>query len=688
VLGRIWIGVASGALAGSLVGLGEALYVLGGADTGEYVAFVYGAVLYGIIGMAMGGGIGVGLAILGKIWKGLSHELAWALAFVGVITPLGLVIARYVVNKAVFQEGGVPTTWMLGMLVAFGLNALLDLWLVPVFLKRTPLKVLLGVKGGIASWLALVALAAIFSFAPGSAGADGEMAPAKGISEALSDKPDVVLVVVDTLRADHLGTYGNDQGLTPALDDFADDAVVFEQYITHASWTRASFASLYTSMLPSCHNCILKVEQLPDDVETLAEAMNAHGYVTGGLPNNINVTRSFNFQQGFDYFSYQSPSYIAGATESAAQLSMYNVVRKLRDKVAGDARRVEDYYQPAETVLGVARNFISANQTVQNRSMLVVHLMEPHDPYFAHPYDGSAVGRAWHPNPDPSEADSLRSLYRGEVQHLDQQLGEFLGWMKEQGLYDDTLIVLTADHGEEFHEHGGWWHGITLYEEQVHVPLIMKLPKGELAGSRVPWQVRQMDVTPTIAELTGAPASGLWQGRSLFGDDERAALAALAAPPPPPVEDDSEDEAGEGTDDANAVEDAEGADAVEEVAAPAGPDLEALARLMVSEQNFEGNDLGAVRKGTWKYIRANEGNPRGLDVDELYDLSVDPHEQNNLAGREGAAQAELSRILRETIEATQEGGCVDKQETEISCEECEKLLMLGYMSDCTDACGG
>lgn len=682
VLMRIWNGVAGGMVAGSLVGLGEALYILSGADTGEYVALVYAAVLYGLIGAGMGFAGGIGIALLGLVYKELDDALAWCLGFVGVLTPLGLVIARYVVNKAVYAEQGVPGSTMGLILGAFVLNALLDLWLLTVFLRRTPLKFLVKPTGGVAGWLSIVLLATIFSFAPGAGGGEG-MAPDRGAGPELEGKPDVVLVVVDTLRSDYLGTYGNPDGLTPNLDDFAEDSVVFEQFITQASWTRASFASLYTSMLPSSHNCVLKAEQLPDDVETLAEQHQAHGYVTGGMPNNINVTKSFNFQQGFDWFEYQSPSYIAGATESAAQLSMYNVLRKVRDKAVGDSRRVEDYYQPAETVLGNARGFVQANREKGNRYMLVVHLMEPHDPYFRHPYDGYAVGRAWHPSPDPSEADDLRALYRGEVRHMDAELGEFFSWMKEQGAWDDTMILLTADHGEEFYEHEGWWHGITLYDEQIHVPLVVKLPGQELAGSRVPWQVRQIDVTPTIAGFTGAPRSSLWQGSELLGEAEREALAALAAAEAAPEEGappEGEEAAAEG-------EEAPEGEEAEEAAAPAAPDLAALERVAVSEQNFEGNDLGAVRKGGWKFIRANEGNPRGLEVAELYDLEADPEEQVNLAAQEGPRQAEMSELLRDTVEAASAGG-VEKQETDISCEECEKLMMLGYMSDCSEPCGG
>ena len=467
MLRRVWLGVSGGLLGGALVGIGEALVILSGANTGEYQALIYATVLYGCIGVAMGVGVGVGLAVLGKMWKKLSDPMAWSLGFLGVFVPLGLVIARYVVNKVVYAEQGVPMTGNVALLGAFALCALLVLWLGPIFLTRTPLRVLVNPKGTGAAYGGIAVLAAIFSFAPSGVDPDGVLAPDSPASDAPGGAPDAVLIVIDTLRADVLGAYGDAGGLSPNIDKLASDGVLFEQYVTQASWTRASFASLYSSMLPSGHKCILKAEALPDDVITMAEVMSAHGYATGGLPNNINVTRSFNFQQGFDYFSYQAPSYIAGAAESSAQLSMYNVLRKVRDKLTAGSYSVTDYYQPAEVVLKNAQGFIEANRKKDNRYFLVVHLMEPHDPYFSHPYDGNAVGRAWRPNPDPSEADALKELYRGEVKWVDQELGKFFDWMRTQDAYDETLIMVTADHGEEFQEHGGWWHGITLYSERL-----------------------------------------------------------------------------------------------------------------------------------------------------------------------------------------------------------------------------
>jgi arylsulfatase A-like enzyme len=672
LLRRVWLGISGGLLGGTLVGIGEALVILSGASTGEYQALVYATVLYACIGVAMGIGVGIGLAVLGMIFKKLSDPRAWALGFLGVFVPLGLVIARYVVNKVVYAEQGVPMTGNLAILGAFGLVALLTIWLVPIVLTKTPLRMLAEPRGTVAAYSGIAILAAIFSFAPSGEDPDGVLAPEKPASDAPGGAPDAVLVVIDTLRADVLGAYGDEGGLSPNIDMLASEGVLFEEYITQASWTRASFASLYSSMLPSGHKCILKAENLPEEVITLAEVMDAHGYATGGLPNNINVTRSFNFQQGFDYFSYQAPSYIAGAAESSSQLSMYNVLRKVRDKLTAGSYTVTDYYQPAEVVLANARGFIEANRTKDNRYFLVVHLMEPHDPYFTHPYDGNAVGRAWNPNPDPSEAPRLKELYRNEVKWVDQELGKFFDWMRTEGAWDDTLVVVTADHGEEFQEHGGWWHGITLYDEQIHVPLIMKPPGKEMAGARVPWQVREIDVAPTIGTFAKAELPPTWQGKDIFDSDAVGTIDRLLNPPPPPV--------------AEGAEDAEDAAVVD-----SGPVVtpETLARVAVAEQNFEGNEIQAIRMEGCKYIEANEDNPRGLPTTALFDLSGDRTEQKNLAG--GAVKrcdpASLQAEMKDTI-ATAADNDVSSDEGEMSCADCERLMALGYMSDCSDPCGG
>jgi arylsulfatase A-like enzyme len=557
----------------------------------------------------------------------------------------------------------------------YGTIGLVGLWLGKILLTRTPLKVLLLPKGTVAAYGLLCLLAAVFSISPQD-GRAGQLAPDREQAPGLKHRPNVLLIMVDTLRADYLGSYGAPANVSPQLDALAKDGVVFENGFASASWTRASTASLFTGMVPSSHSCDVKVAMLPDDVTTVAEVLQGQGYVTAGLPNNINVTRSFNFQQGFDYFEYQAPEYIAGATESASQLSMYNVVRKVRDRLGDGRKRVEDYYQPADVVLGNAKTFIQANQ--DKRWFTWAHLMEPHDPYFERPFNGQGIGRAEMEFPPKELLDTIKDSYTKEITWMDTELGSFFAWMKAEGLYDQTTIIITSDHGEEFLEHGGWWHGTTLYDEQLHVPLIVKMPKQKWAGVRIPWQVRQLDIAATIAALAGAPVPAEWQADDLFEEDFDAVVEILEAakrPIPTPTQVEGE------------VVDTEDAAAPPPVLPSAAELTNKRSRIVLSEENFEGNVLSSVRADGYKYIRANLGNPRGVNPEELYNIEADRGEQNDLAGKEGATQTRLSKLLRTQLEQALRFK-VAAQQADISMEDCERMRALGYVEgDCADLVG-
>jgi len=673
---RIGLGMAGGVIAGAIVGLAEAMYILGGASTGEYGALVYATVLYGILGACGGAGIGGGVWVLSLIRLKLSDDRGYALSFLGILCGMGLVITRYVVNKAVYLEQGVPTKGMLIILAVFGVIGLIGLWIGRIMLTQTPLKILLTPRGSLAAYGGLLLLTAVFSFSPDQDARSGVLAPVRPADEALLERPNMLLIMVDTLRADHLGSYGFPGPISPRLDDLARDAVVFEKAFASASWTRASTASLFTSMTPSGHSCDVKVAMLPDDVQTIAEVLQEKGYVTGGLPNNINVTRSFNFQQGFDWFDYQAPAYIAGATESSSQLSMYNVVRKIRDRLTDGKKRVEDYYQPADVVLGNAQSFIEANKA--QRWFGFVHLMEPHDPYFERPFTGEGVGRAEMEHPPADLEPAIRKAYQQEITWMDTELGKFFAWMKAEGLYDNTTIVITSDHGEEFLEHGGWWHGTTLYDEQLHVPLIVKLAESKWAGTRVPWQVRQMDTAATLAVMAGGVVPMDWQGDDLFEEDFEGLAAIL----------NGQDTTGDT---------AEGADSEPELgdevdAMPPAPTKTELVdhreRVVLSEENFEGNVLSSIRSDGFKYIRANVGNPRGLSPEELYDVAADPGELKSLTGQNGRVQSTMSELLRDQLQAAMSVK-VEAQQAEITADDCERMRALGYIEgDCSELSEG
>jgi arylsulfatase A-like enzyme len=303
-------------------------------------------------------------------------------------------------------------------------------------------------------------------------------------------------------------------------------------------------------------------------------------------------------------------------------------------KLRGKNQYFSDFYQDSGVVN--ARAFDWLDRDAQDRFYLFLHYMDPHDPYFAHPYDGSAVARVAG-DPDPAEAARLRELYVGEIEYLDHNFGKLLAKLRGLGVYDDTLIVLTADHGEEFYEHGGWWHGLTLYDEQIHVPLLIKWPKGRaaLAPGSSGEIARLIDVAPTMLARAGAPIPDSMQG------------VDLATP---------------------YIERSE-------------KDREAYA-----EEDHEGNVLWSLRTRTMKLIEANEGNHRGLPTRELFDIGADPGEQDNLLDKGFEDTVEQLALHAELQRQAAEGNAVEGGgDVEMSLAECEQLRMLGYVEDCSAA---
>lgn len=679
-------GAAGGVLGGSSLGLIEAVYHLTTSGAPDMLGPFYAVVLYGLLGLPFGIGAGVALTVLEKFKPMGDNGESWAFT-VGMIAgwaPMALFILRYVANKEVYLEQGVPMKGNLLILGAVGAVALFDLVVFPKLLSG-PLAVLRQAKG-VGGLLVVMGLATFGMHLSGGV-ADVDWSHGRGTPEALAEKPNVVLIMVDTLRADYLGTYGKEGEISPNIDAYADDAVVFEQGFAHASWTRASGASLLSSRIPSSHNTAVKAARMPDEVVLWSEVLHDNGVTTGALVNNINLTATFNFDQGYDTFIYEAPAYPFGATEGVFALTMYKVVHKLNEKIGGKIgipKAVDTFYQPAVKVLADARAFMTGNK--DSRWALFVHLMEPHDPYFEHPnisgdgaaeYNGVGFARAEVEHPDPADAEYLKGVYVDEITFMDKELGAFFDWMKREGVYDNSVIILTADHGEEFFEHGGWWHGTTLYEEQIHVPLIVKLPGNELGGTRVPWQARSIDVAPTIAAALDLEPGEGWQGKDLISD-VRADLAEVEH---------REMTAQIQSESAEITAEITGAEPVEPEVDPCAGYGHPYERMVISEEDFEGNQIASIRTGGLKFIKANEGNPRGLQTIELYDMAADPGETTNLIEKDlplcdgEAASSKQRRLDKKLGEEIQNAmiGAVASDQAELSDDEIARLQALGYM---------
>ncbi|MFQ5477335.1 MAG: sulfatase [Candidatus Binatia bacterium] len=610
-------GLVGGFVGGALVGLAESLVIAFGATAEEYWVFVFAACSYGVVGAMLGCGWGafVGLPMVPRV---LGRNVTATAAGL-VVAALGAVVTRFRVVRDLFGES-LPLASASGLIVHGTL--LLGALLLFVFLRR--LLTAAGLKRG-ETRAGLIWAAG--SLAVGLAMALLANATVGGSDEGVekwtgsASGPNVVLVVADTLRADHIGPYGSDTVDTPALDALAADAVVFEHAIAQSSWTRPSIATILTSLYPASHQVMLKTDFLPDGVVTIAETMRDNGYLTAGFVTNINVAPSFNFHQGFEAYSYLAPDFFFGATDSGSKLSLYNGMRLVRERFLSRDKYVYHYYQDAETVNSAVLPWLGENK--DQPFFVLVHYMDPHDPYFELPYNGTAVARVETPHPDPGNTFRLHELYNSNVEYLDRFLGALFDDLRRNGVYENSVIAFTADHGEEFYEHGGWWHGTTLYEEQIRVPLIIKLPGRRGGGSRSAELARLLDVAPTLAAAAGITAPVSWQGRDLFGS----------------------------------------------VTAP---------ELVYLQEDHEGNVLEAVRGARWKLVTANDGNPRGLQPLELYDLRRDPGERENLASTEADR---VERLLGDLAALRRASGAsaVSGERGEIDEASKERLRALGYI---------
>ena len=638
----------------ALLGFSEGWWLLESTGTPDRLSLLYSVVLYGFIGAVIGFGAQVVCSIIGRFAKEKMNKLSsYTLSLAGFCSlfPVASFVGFYQIRKVVYAEKMPPLSVLL-MLEGAIIGICLLLLIPQVRSLWNPSK-------SLAAWGVLFLTGGgLWATQNTSQDAFTQKISRPSAPEGTSN---VLFLLVDTLRADHVGAYNEMDIYTPNMDMLAKEGLLFEQSYAQASWTRPSGMSIFTSRIPSGHGTQTKAAAAPEEAVLFTEVLHDAGVRTAGLANNINLTATFNLDQGYDAFLYTEPDYPLYGSESVFGLTLYKVLEKVLARLGSDSNRsVYSYYQPADTLFSHAKGFLKNNGS--NPWMLYLHLMEPHDPYFEHPilkggeqeYSGVAYGRKEHEHPDPSKTAEIKDLYKQEVEFLDRKLGEFFQYLKEQNLYENTWIVLVSDHGEEFHEHGGFWHGTTLYDEVLRVPLLIKTPVSGPKNLRVPWQVRGIDIAPTITAALNIAADSSWEGQNLLSE---AALLALKAP------------------------DQVGSDCVSSREHP-------LDRIVVAENNFEGNVLSSLRMRGFKYITANEDNNRNLKAEELYDITSDTVEQKNIAGQKNPIceqstedhQKLLKAVLGETINASLQTA-VNASGVELDEATIQKMKALGYMTD-------
>jgi arylsulfatase A-like enzyme len=313
-----------------------------------------------------------------------------------------------------------------------------------------------------------------------------------------------VVIVVDTLRRDHVGIHGYERDTTPSLDAFSEEAVVFENAVSTSPWTLPSFGSILTSRLPAYHGAAGSGDQfypLDSSVTTIQEALSRIGYATAAFTNSPFLNSQFGLDNGFDVYDHY-------------------------DGNNHDMRR-------ADEMTTIALDWIQAN--ADDKFFVLVHYFDPHLDYDPPPdfalafMPESALPKPFRVSPadlkmirsrrttlTQARMDTIIALYDAEILYTDSAIGRLLNGLREMDLFETTAIVITSDHGEEFWDHNGFEHGHTLYGELINVPLLLRLPDASGRRTRIEERVSLIDVAPTLLDYLGFESPSGFHGQSLL----------------------------------------------------------------------------------------------------------------------------------------------------------------------------
>ncbi|MDP8235256.1 MAG: sulfatase, partial [Candidatus Erginobacter occultus] len=319
-----------------------------------------------------------------------------------------------------------------------------------------------------------------------------------------AEKPEpvnVLLISIDSLRADHVGAYGYGRETTPEIDRLAQNAAIFENHVSTTSWTLPAHISLFTGQEISAHGVATDGFSLHPAVPTLAESLLAAGYRTAAFCSSPYMNPAFGFARGFDLYhniDTEKEDFVDTVLPSETE----------RDRVHRETT--------SPRIAELAENWLEENSS--EPFFLFLHFWDPHYDYDPPPphdrifnpgYGGDIDGRDYihndrvHPGMDPEDLERIIALYDGEIAFTDKHIGMVIEKLKELDLFDRTLIVITGDHGDEFFEHGNKGHRLTLYEEVIRVPLIIRIPEKVNRSGRVETTVGIIDIAPTILDRLG-----------------------------------------------------------------------------------------------------------------------------------------------------------------------------------------
>ncbi|MCP4404196.1 MAG: sulfatase [bacterium] len=321
----------------------------------------------------------------------------------------------------------------------------------------------------------------------------------------------VILIIDDSLRADVLSCYNPQTRQTPFIDRLAQDGILFRQAFSAAPWTLPSVSSILTGLAPSVHQVTERTSRLADSLRTLAEYMHDEGYATAAIVNNGFLAPKHNISQGFmeyNFFPKILPWKDASFVLNVIAEQVLPLFPKQFPLTASPAFLTES-----------ALTWLEAHYT--RNFFLWIHYFDPHQPYNPSPSNlsdrepPSSLGykvdkfreiRGGYFVPSLEERSWIKTLYQAELQNVDRNIGRLIETLKRLGIYDESLIIFSSDHGEEFWEHDGYEHGHSLYNEVLWVPLLIKLPQSisaEIRKNDVEFAISTQDITPTILDLCG-----------------------------------------------------------------------------------------------------------------------------------------------------------------------------------------
>jgi len=348
----------------------------------------------------------------------------------------------------------------------------------------------------------------------------------------------VLFISIDTLRADHLSAWGYERATSPHIDALAAAGVLCEDAYSTTSWTLPAHHSMLTGLYPSAHGVcderLWQAVQHPDGPEevpqrgaSLGELLAQRGYRTGGIYTWMYLEERFGFGRGFEDWErigrpiYEDPHYerLLAAGDAGA-------IEELRRE---HPERFDQHHPTSALAVDAALEWLQRDD--ERPYFLFLHLFDVHDDYvppapfdsrfdpeYAGDVDGEKITSADSPfkrDMDPRDLEHVIALYDGEIAWVDSQIGRLLEGLERLGLSEDTLVVLTSDHGEEFFEHGHKTHRTHLYRESVHVPLLLRFPGRLPAGMRVRGPVSIVDILPTVCSLLDVPAPAGLSGSDL-----------------------------------------------------------------------------------------------------------------------------------------------------------------------------